>query len=58
MTTTEPLLTAREVATLLKVSRRTLERWEKAEKLIPIRVAGNVRYRQQDVRALIEGDAA
>lgn len=57
MTTNEPLLTVREVSALLKVSRRTLERWEKAGKLTPVRIQGNVRYRTADVRDLIGAGA-
>lgn len=58
MDTDEPLLTVNEVASLLKVSRRTLERWDEQNKLTAVRVGGVVRYKRADVKALIEGDAA
>ena len=51
-------MTANEVAAVLKISRRTLERWDKDGKLPAIRVGGAVRYRPADVRALIEGEGA
>lgn len=48
--TLEPqLLTRAEVAQKLKVSVRTLERWEEGGDLVPIRLGRNVRYRVADV---------
>lgn len=45
------LLTLPEVAALFRVSRLTIKRWEKREKLVPIRInsRGDRRYRRDDV---------
>lgn len=53
-----PTLTVPEVMQTFKVSRKTLERWEKDGILIPLRIGVNVRYREADVRALIDGRAS
>ena len=53
-----PTLTASEVMDVLKVSRKTLERWEKDQLLIPVRIGGTIRYREADVAALIEQRSA
>lgn len=47
-----PLLTKPEVAALLKVSLKTVERWEKLGILHPIRMSRSVRYRSEDIHAL------
>lgn len=57
MTTNETLLTVRDVSAMLQVSRRTLQRWEKDGKLTPVRIGSTVRYRKQDVSALVRGVA-
>lgn len=57
MTTNETLLTVRDVSAMLQVSRRTLQRWEKDGKLTPVRIGTTVRYRKQDVSALVRGVA-
>jgi excisionase family DNA binding protein len=56
---TDELLTCDDVCALLRVSRRTLERWEAAGKLVPLRVGPRVtRYRRSDIDAFIAGGAA
>jgi excisionase family DNA binding protein len=53
----EPLLTPSEVATLFRVDPKTVTRWAKAGKLTPIRtLGGHRRYRESEVRALLEGN--
>lgn len=52
------LLTKSETADLLRVSVKTVERWEKDGILNPIRIARSVRYRRTDVQALIAGQQA
>lgn len=52
-TNTDPLLTRDEVADLLRVSRRTVERMEDSGQLQAIRIGRQVRYRRADVDALI-----
>lgn len=52
------LLTRQETADWLKVSTKTLHRWEQDGTLTPIRLGGVVRYREADVRALIDGRAS
>ena len=48
------LLLVSEVASLFRISRITLKRWEKRGKLIPIRInsRGDRRYKKEDVLAL------
>jgi excisionase family DNA binding protein len=59
MTTNEAsVLTRKEAAALFRVSTKTLERWEAAGILTPIRIGVNVRYRREDVQALLDGQAA
>jgi excisionase family DNA binding protein len=53
MTTLQPILTRQETAVLLRVSVRTLERWEEAGMLVPFRIGKNVRYRGEDVASLL-----
>ena len=50
----EPLLTPREVAALFRVDPKTLVRWVNAGKLTAIRTPGGRRYREAEVRALID----
>jgi excisionase family DNA binding protein len=52
----EPLLTPSEVAALFRVDPKTVTRWAKAGKLTSIRtLGGHRRYREAEVRALLEG---
>ena len=39
----KPTLTASDVMDVLKISRKTLERWEKHQLLIPVRIGGTIR---------------
>lgn len=53
------LLTVQETASLLKVHRRTLERWERSGQLVPIRLGpGTVRYRREDIDRFLAQKAA
>ena len=55
----EELITRQEAAALLRISIRTLERWEQSGRLSPTRLSpGVVRYRRADVDRLIEDGAA
>ena len=54
----EPIMTRQEVADVFKVSLKTLQRWEKAGLLVPLRVGVNVRYRREDVQKLIDSEQA
>ncbi|MGL5938147.1 MAG: helix-turn-helix domain-containing protein [Phocaeicola sp.] len=47
--------TAAEAASQLKTTRQTLNRWEKANLLVPSRVGGRVLYKQSDIDKLMEG---
>ena len=47
------LLTTEEAARLFGVHRRTIERWRTSGLLSPIRLAGTVRYRADDLAALV-----
>jgi excisionase family DNA binding protein len=49
------LLRDREVAAMVGVSRRTVERWAKDGLLEQVRLGGCVRYRRSDLEALING---
>jgi excisionase family DNA binding protein len=52
------LLTSNEAAELLRVTVKTLERWEKAGKLIPNRLpGGHKRYRRSDLDDLLNDKA-
>jgi excisionase family DNA binding protein len=54
----EELLTPSEVAKLFRVDPKTVTRWAKAGKLSSIRtLGGHRRYRAEEVRALLEGEA-
>lgn len=56
MTRPEPLLTPGEVADLFRVDPKTVTRWAKAGKIDCIRtLGGHRRFREADVRALLEG---
>lgn len=48
------LLTRREAAKVLNVTTRTLERWERAGRLSPLRNGRLVRYRVEDVQAFFD----
>ncbi len=48
-----PLLTKDQVADLLQVSRRTVERMEENGELQPVRIGRIVRYRPEDIEAFI-----
>ena len=53
---TDRLLTPDEVATMFRVSVKTVRNWAKAEKLHPIRtLGGHRRYRESEVRAFLDG---
>lgn len=49
------LMSAHEVADLVRRTRRTLLNWEKASLLIPIRIGRSKYYRLSDVERLING---
>ena len=52
----EPLLTAGEVAALIRVDSKSVTRWVKEGKLTSIRTpGGHHRFRPADVRALLNG---
>lgn len=50
------LMSAREVADLVRRTRRTLLNWEAAGLLIPVRIGRSKYYRQADVERLVNGD--
>ena len=54
--TPEPLLTTDQVADLLQISRRSVERLEESGRLASVRIGRLVRYRREDVEALIAGE--
>ena len=49
----EKFLTTNELCELLKVSRRTIERWRKAD-MPYIKIGSNVRFKQREVLEWIE----
>lgn len=51
------LLTIGTVKKMLAVSRKTLIRWEKNKKLVPIRLMTNSprKYKKEDIEKLLEG---
>ena len=52
----ENLLTPAEVATLFRVDPKTVTRWAQAGKVPSIRtLGGHRRYRESDIRALLDG---
>lgn len=55
----EPLLTPAEVASMFRVDPKTVTRWAKAGRISAIRTpGGHRRYREAEVRKLLNGDAA
>lgn len=48
------MLTAPEVAALFRVTPATVYRWAKTGKLAAITVGGTVRFRNEDVQALLD----
>ncbi len=55
----ERLLTPAEVAALFRVDPKTVTRWAKAGKISSIRtLGGHRRYRENEVRGLLEGSSA
>lgn len=55
-TPSENLLTPAEVATLFRVDPKTVTRWAQAGKVPSIRtLGGHRRYRESDIRALLDG---
>jgi excisionase family DNA binding protein len=53
----DPLLTPAEVASLFRVDPKTVNRWAKAGRIRSIRtLGGHRRYRESEVRALLEGE--
>ncbi len=49
----EPLLTQEEVINILKVDSSTLWRWRQIDYLKSIKIGGKLRYRQDDIIALV-----
>lgn len=57
VTDDESYLTRKEVMNLLKVTEPTLWRWEKDEKLLPVRFSARaVRYRFSDVLKMVDSN--
>jgi excisionase family DNA binding protein len=56
--TPEPLLTTDQVADLLQISRRSVERLEESGQLLSVRIGRLVRYRSEDVDAFISRKSA
>jgi excisionase family DNA binding protein len=53
----QPFLTVKEAAELLRVEPRTLQYWEKSGRIQALRISGRgVRFRREDVLALISSD--
>lgn len=52
------LLTKKETAEVLRVTQRTLDRYRLSGILTPIYLGRTVRYRRDDVQALIDGQAS
>jgi excisionase family DNA binding protein len=57
-TTQAPLLTVQEVADLLRVTVRTVQRMEADRTLLPVRIGRAVRYRREDVQAFLDQQQA
>lgn len=54
----DPLLTRAEVAAIFRVTEQTVMRWDIAGKLRSVRTwSGELRYRQSEVRALLQCNA-
>lgn len=59
MANTEPLLTAAEVARRCNVHPETIRRWTREGRLVGVKLpGGRLRYRTEDIDALMAGDAA
>ena len=55
----ERMLTPAEVAAMFRVHPKTVIRWAKAGKLTSIRtLGGHRRYREAEIRALLNGDGS
>lgn len=52
------MLTAPEVAALFRVTPATVYRWAKTGKLAAITVGGTVRFREDEVRRLLDAPAS
>jgi predicted DNA-binding transcriptional regulator AlpA len=50
----EKLLSLNEVLKIFRISRPTLCKWEKDEILQPIKIGNIQRYREKDIKELIE----
>ncbi len=54
----EPLLTPAEVAVMFRVDPKTVTRWAKTGRITSLRtLGGHRRYRETEVRALLNGSA-
>ena len=53
MSQEEILLTRYEAAERLRISLKTLDRWREHSVLVPIVIGGVIRYRREDIDALI-----
>ena len=51
----ETYISANQVSNLLGVSKSTLWRWEKENYLVPVRVGNKLRYKESEVKLLMEG---
>ena len=51
----ETYISANQVSNLLGVSKSTLWRWEKENYLVPVRVGNKLRYKESEVKHLMEG---
>lgn len=55
----EPLMTAKEVAALLRVSAQTVSRWADEGNLSPVTLPGRVlRFRRVDIEAMLDPERA
>ena len=52
----EHLLSIREVIDILNAPRHTIHQWIEKGTLVPVRMAGALRFRPEDIRALFEGE--
>ena len=50
----ETYISANQVSNLLGVSKSTLWRWEKENYLVPVRVGNKLRYKESEVKLLME----
>lgn len=51
----ETYISANQVSNLLGVSKSTLWRWEKENYLVPVRIGNKLRYKESEVKQLMEG---